>query len=151
MLKLPTVLFFAALTFLCWGSYGPVLHHGVVKLEDNAMLAFFYVGIAYFAIAVITPIVVLRDRCQGRHRSDEKSPHQQCHVFVEHKGGNTPTAKSGRSQQGQLTPPRSVSDRSVDYITTQLQKIIRFAMTRAGPCAEQRLLRSVRRPNRLPE
>lgn len=65
MLKLPAVLLFTALTFLCWGAYGPVLHHGVVKLEGNSMLAFFYVGIAYFAIAVVTPIVALRTQGEG--------------------------------------------------------------------------------------
>ena len=48
-----------ALTAACWGSYGPVLHRGQMKMGGSKMRPFMCVGLAYFAIAVIIPILLL--------------------------------------------------------------------------------------------
>ncbi len=50
---------FIALTFCCWGAYGPVLHNGQQAMKGSRMRPFLCVGIAYFAIAVVVPIVLL--------------------------------------------------------------------------------------------
>lgn len=60
MKGLPFVLVFTAMTFLSWGAYGPVLHHGAVALDHDSMRAFVGVGLAYFLIAVLIPFLVLR-------------------------------------------------------------------------------------------
>lgn len=59
MKGLPFVLLFTAMTFVSWGSYGPVLHHGKDELSDS-MRAFVGVGLAYFLIAVLIPAFVLK-------------------------------------------------------------------------------------------
>src|SRR4029453_4572161 len=43
---------------LSWGIYGPMLHKGQVQL-GNPMKALLCVGVAYFAIGVIVPLVAL--------------------------------------------------------------------------------------------
>jgi len=48
-----------ALAVLCWGSYGPFLHLGQGKMGGSRLRPFCCVGIAYFVIAVIIPIVIL--------------------------------------------------------------------------------------------
>lgn len=48
-----------AMTALCWGSYGPVLHKGQMKMGGSKMRPFMCVGLAYFAIAVILPFILL--------------------------------------------------------------------------------------------
>ena len=60
MKGLPFVLLFTAMTFLAWGSYGPVLHHGAEAFRQDSMRAFAFVGLAYFLIAVIVPILLMR-------------------------------------------------------------------------------------------
>ena len=60
MKGLPFVLLFTAMTFVAWGAYGPVLHHGANGLNHDSMRAFVGVGLAYFLIAVIIPILILR-------------------------------------------------------------------------------------------
>jgi hypothetical protein len=60
MKGLPFVLLFTAMTFLAWGAYGPVLHHGTLALDKDSLRAFVGVGLAYFLIAVLIPIVILR-------------------------------------------------------------------------------------------
>lgn len=50
---------FIALTFCCWGAYGPVLHNGQQAMHGSRLRPFLCVGIAYFAIAVVVPIIVL--------------------------------------------------------------------------------------------
>jgi hypothetical protein len=47
-----------ALTALCWGVYGPVLHIGREAMH-SALRAFMCVGAAYFLIAVIVPAALL--------------------------------------------------------------------------------------------
>ena len=49
---------FALLTVACWGLYGLLLHHGQLEMKDpdnGRYKAFFWVGIAYFLIAVLAP------------------------------------------------------------------------------------------------
>jgi hypothetical protein len=44
---------------LCWGSYGPVLHKGQLKMGGSRLRPFLCVGLAYFVIAVATPLILL--------------------------------------------------------------------------------------------
>ncbi len=58
-----TWLLFALLTVACWGVYGIYLHKGQMGMADMAngrYKAFLYVGIAYFLVAVLAPLVMLR-------------------------------------------------------------------------------------------
>ena len=58
MRSILTALPFAAITFFCWGIYGPVLHHGRNPMGSVRQLI--CVGAAYFIIAVIAPILLLK-------------------------------------------------------------------------------------------
>ena len=51
-----------ALTVLCWGSYGPVLHKGQHGLENNRLKPLICVGVAYFVVAIIVPTIYLASR-----------------------------------------------------------------------------------------
>lgn len=66
MKSLITALPFIALTALCWGVYGPVLHKGQHLMGDHdhpsSLRPLICVGIAYFVIAVIFPLTVLRTK-----------------------------------------------------------------------------------------
>jgi hypothetical protein len=55
---------FVAGAVLSWGVYGVMLHQGQVKL-GNPMRALLCVGIAYFLMAVLVPLVVLSTQGQG--------------------------------------------------------------------------------------
>lgn len=48
-----------AFTALCWGGYGPVLHKGQLKMGGSRLRPFVCVGLAYFAIGVIVPLMLL--------------------------------------------------------------------------------------------
>ncbi len=48
-----------ALTAFCWGLYGPVLHFGREEM-GSALRPFVCVGLAYFLIAVVVPLLLLR-------------------------------------------------------------------------------------------
>lgn len=48
-----------AVTALCWGAYGPVLHKGQARMNGSKLRPFLCVGLAYFAIAVIVPLFLL--------------------------------------------------------------------------------------------
>lgn len=48
-----------ALTALCWGAYGPVLHKGQAKMKGSRLRPFLCVGLAYFVIAVVAPLMLL--------------------------------------------------------------------------------------------
>ena len=48
-----------ALTALCWGAYGPVLHKGQAKMQGSRLRPFLCVGLAYFVIAVVAPLLML--------------------------------------------------------------------------------------------
>lgn len=58
MMGLVGMLAAIAMAAACWGMYGPVLHHGR-ELMHSALRPFVCVGIAYFVIAVLAPLVVL--------------------------------------------------------------------------------------------
>jgi hypothetical protein len=60
MRGLPLVLVFTAMTFLAWGAYGPTLHHGSQALDRDSLRAFVGVGLAYFLVAVIIPLAIIR-------------------------------------------------------------------------------------------
>jgi hypothetical protein len=57
--ELITIIAAIGLTALCWGSYGPVLHKGQESMGGSRMRPFLCVGLAYFAIAVLVPTVIL--------------------------------------------------------------------------------------------
>ncbi len=44
---------------VCWGSYGPMLHQGQMRMGGSRLRPFACVGIAYFIIAVAAPIALL--------------------------------------------------------------------------------------------
>lgn len=48
------------LTALCWGSYGPVLHKGQMKMGQSRLRPFLCVGLAYFVIAVVAAYLMLQ-------------------------------------------------------------------------------------------
>ena len=55
-------LLFALMTVACWGLYGIFLHTGQMGMGDpvnGRYKAFLWVGIAYFLIAVLAPLVLL--------------------------------------------------------------------------------------------
>ena len=54
---------FALGAALSWGLYGPALHRGQVEL-GNPMRALLCVGIAYFLIGVLVPVVTLSSQGQ---------------------------------------------------------------------------------------
>jgi hypothetical protein len=54
---------YAFLTVACWGVYGVYLHKGQQGMEDLAngrWKAFLFVGFAYFLVAVLAPLAMLR-------------------------------------------------------------------------------------------
>jgi uncharacterized membrane protein YeaQ/YmgE (transglycosylase-associated protein family) len=56
-------LYFALLTVASWGVYGIFLHIGSTGMNDKVngrYMSFLYVGIAYFLVAIIGPIVMLK-------------------------------------------------------------------------------------------
>jgi hypothetical protein len=52
------VAFGIGLTALCWGAYGPILHRGQVKMSGSRLRPFICVGLAYFVVAVIMPLLL---------------------------------------------------------------------------------------------
>jgi uncharacterized protein with PQ loop repeat len=65
MKAIPLVIFGIALTALSWGTYGNVLHTGQHELHGR-LKPFICVGVAYFVIAMVVPLVVLA--MQGKVR-----------------------------------------------------------------------------------
>jgi hypothetical protein len=53
------VLFWIAVTALCWGAYGPLLHKGQMKMQGSRLRPFMCVGLAYFAVAIVAPVAIL--------------------------------------------------------------------------------------------
>ncbi len=53
------VLVSIALVVVCWGSYGPILHKGQMKMAGSRLRPLICVGLAYFAIAVVVPWLIL--------------------------------------------------------------------------------------------
>jgi len=55
-------LYFALGSVSCWGLYGIFLHAGQAGMDDKVLgryKAFLFVGIAYFLVAVLAPLVIL--------------------------------------------------------------------------------------------
>ncbi len=48
-----------ATVILCWGAYGPVLHKGQAAMQHSRLRPLICVGLAYFAIAVVVPNLLL--------------------------------------------------------------------------------------------
>lgn len=48
-----------ATVILCWGAYGPVLHKGQAAMDHSRLRPLLCVGLAYFAIAVVVPFLLL--------------------------------------------------------------------------------------------
>jgi hypothetical protein len=48
-----------ALTAICWGAYGPVLHRGQTAMDGSRLRPLLCVGMAYFVIAVVVPLIWL--------------------------------------------------------------------------------------------
>ncbi len=48
-----------AVAALSWGAYGPVLHKGQMKMAGSRLRPFLCVGLAYFAMAVVAPLLLL--------------------------------------------------------------------------------------------
>jgi hypothetical protein len=48
-----TVLAFVALTAICWGAYGPLLHKGQMRMHNSRMRPFICVGLAYAVVALV--------------------------------------------------------------------------------------------------
>ena len=57
-----TAIPFALITVICWGSYGPVLHHGKAGMGGNAWAQLLCVGLSYFIITVIVPVYILKTK-----------------------------------------------------------------------------------------
>ena len=51
-------IYFVVGAILCWGTYGPILHKGQVGL-GNPLRALLMVGIAYFLVGVLVPLLTL--------------------------------------------------------------------------------------------
>jgi len=64
-----SVLLSIALTAVCWGVYGPVLHIGQQGMGGSRWLPFICVGMAYFVIAVVVPVLVLKAKGEVGHWS----------------------------------------------------------------------------------
>lgn len=48
-----------ATVVICWGAYGPVLHKGQAAMHHSRLRPLLCVGLAYFAIAVLVPNLLL--------------------------------------------------------------------------------------------
>ncbi len=48
-----------ALTILCWGAYGEILHKGQAGLGNDRLKPLICVGLAYFIVAIIVPVIIL--------------------------------------------------------------------------------------------
>jgi len=53
-----------AITVICWGMYGPVLHKGQAGLSNDRFKPLICVGAAYLIIAIIVPVCILASRGQ---------------------------------------------------------------------------------------
>jgi hypothetical protein len=53
------VMLFTAMTALAWGAYGPTLHRGQMGMAGSRLRPLVCVGVSYFLIAVIVPVLLL--------------------------------------------------------------------------------------------
>jgi hypothetical protein len=54
------ILLATALALFSWGAYGPVLHRGQAAMGGSRLRPLLCIGIAYFLIAVLVPLALLR-------------------------------------------------------------------------------------------
>jgi hypothetical protein len=54
-----------ALAIASWGAYGPTLHKGQAAMHHSRLRALICVGLAYFAIAVVVPDMILADSAES--------------------------------------------------------------------------------------
>jgi hypothetical protein len=54
------ILLATCMTLFCWGAYGPVLHRGQAAMGGSRLRPLLCIGIAYFLIAVLVPLALLR-------------------------------------------------------------------------------------------
>lgn len=47
---------------LCWGSYGPILYKGQTKMDGSRLRPLFCVGMAYLALAIVIPSLILASK-----------------------------------------------------------------------------------------
>jgi hypothetical protein len=57
--NLPVMIAAIAVTAASWGVYGPVLHWGQTAMGGGRFRPFMCVGFAYFALAVVVPVLLL--------------------------------------------------------------------------------------------
>ena len=53
----------ALMTVICWGTYGVCMHTGSASMknpEHGRIMAFLWVGLAYFLTAVLAPLIILK-------------------------------------------------------------------------------------------
>lgn len=50
---------YALCTVVCWGLYGAFLHKGAMGFANDRMKAFLFVGLAYFLVAIIGPVILI--------------------------------------------------------------------------------------------
>jgi hypothetical protein len=55
----PLMVLSIAMTALCWGVYGPVLHWGQHDMGGGRLRTFICVGIAYFLVAIVVPVIFM--------------------------------------------------------------------------------------------
>ena len=58
MQKTLVVLLFVLGAALAWGFYAPLVHKGATSLHSN-LCAFLFVGVAYFIVAVVVPLIMI--------------------------------------------------------------------------------------------
>ena len=98
-----TWLVFVAGAVLSWGVYGAMLHQGQVKL-GSPMRALLCVGVAYFLVGVVVPVITLFAQGQGlrgfnrrrHHRGDRRRHARRArrgvhHLLVPHRRHTRPT------------------------------------------------------------
>ncbi len=67
MPSLAKVLAAIALTVVCWGCYGPTLHTGQLKMGGSRLRPLVCVGLAYFAVAVVVPFLLVHEFPEAPH------------------------------------------------------------------------------------
>lgn len=48
-----------AITAVCWGIYGPILHWGQAEMGHGRLRTFICVGVAYFLVAIVVPLIFM--------------------------------------------------------------------------------------------
>ena len=61
------VLLFILVAILSWGIYGPLLQTGTADMASGGLPPFICVGIAYFIIAVVGPVLLLKSLGERGH------------------------------------------------------------------------------------